>query len=178
MSKPKLIIVEGADCTGKTSLAKFIAKRLGAAYMHATGHKTLHGGMVAYHKNILENARACMEVSGISVVLDRHWPSEMCYGVNLRYEQHVKTGYFSGEFFGDIQSLGGRYVFCFSDKACDRQITSPDQTHPYSREEYDKVYRDYEKVFTSLVREKENITTYSIEQHGHDMNAWFDNNIF
>lgn len=171
--EPRLFIIEGADGTGKTTLAKFIARKLGAAYFHATGHKSLHAAMPAYHHNILDNAKVCMEVSGISVVLDRHWPSEECYGRTLRFEKFVTSAYSIGEMFAKATTLKAMHVFCFSDTALMRQCANPDPTHPYTMEQYKKVYEEYLRVAKHMWSDT-GCYLYNLEQSGSNLDKVLD----
>lgn len=80
-----MIICEGVDSTGKSTLARKLAIELRATYHHASGHRSLWPAMHEHHKNMLD----CAEVNlanGHDVVFDRHWPSELCYASILRPE--------------------------------------------------------------------------------------------
>lgn len=111
----RLIICEGVDSTGKSTLASQLAVRMNACYHHASGHKSLHFGMYEHHKNILD----CAEINlanGHNVVLDRHWPSEFCYASVLRPELVDK--YKFGEMVDRLGRLGSNgqhtvhYIHC------------------------------------------------------------------
>lgn len=75
-----LIILEGPDAVGKTTLAKAIVKRCDGHYIHMT-----------YFKNMnvwKEHGKGLMKAVAMSskklVVLDRHWMSEQVYGSVFR----------------------------------------------------------------------------------------------
>lgn len=152
MNTPRLFIIEGADSTGKTTLSRRIARHLGAVYIHATGSRPLYetmGAMTAYHQNIIDNARVNM-LHGLRVVLDRHWPSEMCYGPVLRPLLHGREKYPHMKFRKALIELDVRYIFCFSDDACDRQLADKTTDHPYRKPMYNAVYRNYEALYKEL----------------------------
>lgn len=70
-----VIIIEGADCSGKTTLGEFITKEWGATYIHATYRFPKQ--MLDYHTAL---AIKVLKLSQIGpVVLDRWWPSELIY---------------------------------------------------------------------------------------------------
>lgn len=73
-----IILLEGADAAGKTTLARELVERYGAAYLHSTVRKDIwrwHVGALRYALR-LADARL--------VVLDRLWLSELAYGEAYR----------------------------------------------------------------------------------------------
>lgn len=83
--KKRIIVIEGADNTGKTTLAKFIANKWSAAghptiYFHFDHTERLGRAMFDYMRSVHENLLWCHDNLGHSVVLDRSWPSEIIYG--------------------------------------------------------------------------------------------------
>lgn len=168
---PHLIVLEGADCTGKTTLAKFIARRRRAAYYHATGHKSLHEGMEAYHRNIINNAKVSMQVSGIDVVIDRHWPSEEIYGPITRPDLHDRIDYPSMEFKHELESMGVLYIFCLSEESWKRQQEET-KHDPWEPGIYKMISTTYDSMFTRMVDADMNAFKYSIEDDGADMAAY------
>lgn len=179
---PKLIIVEGADCTGKTSLAKFIARRLNMIYLHASGHKSLHPGMLAYHLELIKSVEFNVSL-GRAVVMDRLWPSEWCYGRVLR--AHVSEHYKYDRVWKALAPLRPTYIFCFSDKAHDRQIADPDNDHTYDSSEYSMIYGEYRALYTDMTvsrrlkidQNETTILNYSIESMGADLAGFCERNL-
>lgn len=167
---PKLIILEGADCTGKTTLAKFIARRREAMYFHAIGAKTLHAGMVEYHHNILESAEVAMNVCGLDVVLDRHWPSEVIYGDVMRPGMHARINYPAQEFFAKVQKLGGQYIFCFSDNAKKNQLDR--ESDRYNHKDYAEIYERYEIMGRTFEEDDVRVNFYNLEDNGSDIESF------
>lgn len=70
-----LIILDGPDCAGKTTLAKEIIRQTGGKYVHLTYR--FKDRMFAYHLANLH--RAVKESNDHLVVIDRLWMSELCY---------------------------------------------------------------------------------------------------
>ena len=145
MVVPRVFIVEGPDACGKTSLARALAKRFDAVYIHMTATETLIPAMADYTANMIENAKVNL-AQGRSVVFDRAWISELCYG-----------GVFRGTVFADVADQAKAFnelkpttIFCMdpncAEVAADRHEEHLDEVHPYSREDYLKVYAEYENL--------------------------------
>jgi hypothetical protein len=73
-----IIVLEGADATGKTTLARHLVERYGARYLHSTARR----GVWRWHVGALRLAIRAAESQ--LVVLDRHWLSEQVYGQVFR----------------------------------------------------------------------------------------------
>ena len=71
-----IVILEGADMTGKTSLANHLIRNFGAKYLHMTYR--FAGKEFAYHTAVLKKALQ-LSRRGHMVVLDRCWMSESIY---------------------------------------------------------------------------------------------------
>lgn len=77
----QLVIFEGCDGTGKTSLATRLANKIGADYVHCGPYKGLsRSELIAEYFNIISPVLA----GSHSVVMDRSWISEVIYGIVLR----------------------------------------------------------------------------------------------
>jgi hypothetical protein len=75
--KKGIIILEGPDGAGKTTLAEFLKKEYGAYVMHSTWSPELEVDMDKYMEI---TTRMALEISQNQlVVLDRHWLSELVY---------------------------------------------------------------------------------------------------
>jgi thymidylate kinase len=164
----RLIIFEGPDSTGKTTLAKYFAKKLKAAYIHARGHRGLHRVMHKYHENLLECAEATL-ANGVDVVIDRHWPSERIYGRIFRPETQQLYDFTS--IMDRVKALNPIYVFC---------TTSPDTfethfklhettDHRYTHAEFSQLCDDYRALSKCMTTDGYVVCKYSIDQEGKDM---------
>lgn len=164
--KPRVIIVEGPDRSGKTALARMIANKLNAAYFHAIHTKALDGqAQFDYLNNLIDNAKVCMTVSGLHVVFDRHWPSEQCYGSVLRGGSLP-----FGSFFADFIDLDAIYIFCQGNSK--RYLENVDEKHPYSEKEYLQINEGYTKLAKCLIDCEENVYFYDIDKYGSTMEAF------
>jgi thymidylate kinase len=85
-----IVILEGPDGAGKSTLAKAIAKRLKAVTSHHGAYEGLPGDELArlYYQTLLP------ALSGVApVVLDRAWHSEPIYGPIFRREDRMLTAW-------------------------------------------------------------------------------------
>lgn len=178
------LVVEGPDCTGKTTLAKYLARELKAAYFHSSARGSLKLAQYDYLRNVLDNVNNCKLLSDLPVVLDRHWPSEECYAPVLRpsgrfvYNGNtvqVANPVPTGEFFAQLEKLNAVYIFCLAsdpEEAIKRHEAQQDPDHPYSVQQYVKVYYNYIALARKLLQDGVKLTYYSIEQDGHQLDKF------
>jgi len=162
---PKIIVLEGVDSTGKSSLAKLFAKELNACYFHASGHKTMHFAMTAHHMSMLHDIEVNLE-QGRDVVCDRHWMSEIAYASVLRPEQFA--WYKKSEIFNRISKLSPRYVHCCGDihtcfERYERTHADHDRSlfHHLTFDQYKDIAMNYLHLFMDIPHH-----VYSIEENG------------
>lgn len=105
--KPRgIIVLEGADGTGKTTLARALCERYDGVYIHNRYHKGV--GIWRYHLASLRwAARVAQERL---VVVDRHWPSECVYGRVYRDGPAYKAS--SRALHRALLRFGAVYVVC------------------------------------------------------------------
>jgi len=112
--KKGIIILEGPDGAGKTTLAEFLKKEYGAYVMHSTWSPELEADMEKYMEI---TTRMALEISQNQlVVLDRHWLSELVYSDVFR-GGHNRTGmYFESHkaLIGGIHTKN-KLVICLPD---------------------------------------------------------------
>ena len=73
-----IVVIEGADAAGKTTLARYLVDHHGARYLHLGYHADIWRWQVAALRRAVDLADRHL------VVLDRHWPSEIAYGTTFR----------------------------------------------------------------------------------------------
>lgn len=73
-----IIIIEGADAAGKTTLAKYLVEKHGARYIHLGIHKDIWTWQLAALRLAVKWSKKEL------VVVDRHWISEQIYGTVFR----------------------------------------------------------------------------------------------
>jgi thymidylate kinase len=150
MSNPaRLFIIEGPDCSGKSTLVRQIAVQRDALYLHASGKKCFHTSMLDYHQELLTAAIDNL-ANGHDVVMDRFWPSELVYGQLLR--PHVSDRVYD---FADIfQQLSGyptTYVMCDDPEIHERHAKEQDPDHPYDRSQFVSIVESYRNLTTEML---------------------------
>jgi len=99
-----IVILEGADGTGKTTLARALETHYGAAYIHGRYYPRAW----PYHLAMLR--AACRESQKRLVVVDRHWISEAIYGRVYRgVGEHLAL---ARMFYRIWYRFGALYVIC------------------------------------------------------------------
>lgn len=77
-----IIVLDGADGTGKTTLAKEFTKMFGGDYIHLTWSEEIEKNMDSY---ILEKLKSAIKTSQTKlVIIDRLWISEALYSLCYR----------------------------------------------------------------------------------------------
>ena len=149
-SKNRLIIFEGPDCVGKTTLSLAVAKTMKMPIAHLTCTTKLAVGMVDYQVNAIENAKTNMDLHGCGYVLDRHWPSELCYGAHFRGIQRPDVA----ASIEAAEKLNPLYVFCMDAKGVESAVArhreNSDPAHPYEDKDYRIVYSNYELLIRRM----------------------------
>lgn len=105
--RPRLIILEGCDCSGKTTLAKKLCGELGYDYMHFEAPETGDDQVHMYQSLLLD----CLKDQSRRLVLDRSWLSDPIYAPIMGRPIEV-CAHDSEYLAGLVKSLGGHYVFC------------------------------------------------------------------
>ena len=83
VQKPKgIIVIEGPDCSGKTTLAKHLINRYDAHYIHCTWSPEIDEELDTYFENVLSEARSISQDK--LVIIDRMWLSELVYSKVFR----------------------------------------------------------------------------------------------
>ncbi len=77
-----MIIIDGADCTGKTTLAKKFCEAMKGQYFHCSYAKDWN--METYHRLMLHTAGKLEQSANIPCVIDRWALSEAAYGKVFR----------------------------------------------------------------------------------------------
>ena len=143
----RLIIVEGPDCSGKTTLAKALANGLNYNYVHMSGAPALHSAMAEYHAATLHSIEWTVgNVYGSGCVMDRSWPSEHVYGRLFR--PHLVSRFPFVQQIDKIKTLRGIYIMCDSEEIVGLHNKEPDPSHHYD-----------DGLFAAIVYEYRNLTT-------------------
>lgn len=183
----RLFIVEGPDCSGKSTFAKHLATQRNATYIHASGAKSLHTAMQDYHKSLLSDAK--VNLLNRDVVMDRFWPSELVYGQIFRPHMSDRV-YDFVEILPLVATLNPTYIFCDDPEVENRHAKQQDQDHPYNAVQFAMVVDSYRKLTVEMMdmpalpnlwhprtppsEMKFDVRRYSLLDHGDKMGTFVD----
>lgn len=170
MQQPKLIVLEGADGVGKSTLGRFLAAHYNGFYFHATATKTLIPAMRDYQINLMENIEENV-AAGRTVIMDRFWPSELIYGAIFRPDN--PHGFSYEEIAVRCHALDTMYVMCFSATAVERHVRIKDPKHPYEDTDFAKIYASYQD-FWEQHKNQDDFVRYDLEKDGANMEKFAD----
>lgn len=164
-SKYPIIVLEGPDGAGKTSLAKELQKHVGARYVHLTYR--WKDKMDLYH---LAAIRYCARLAQHQpVILDRWWVSEIMYAEAYRGGSSFIKTHFLLEHIAT--KLGVTYVACLPQNR-DRYIRHYEVLKNTRVEMYDsgmsKVFDLYTDFYMKYMAVKENVIRYDMFEHYRD----------
>ena len=135
-----LIVLEGPDAAGKTTLGKRIAERTGGIYLHATYR--FRDKMFTYQTALLHKAIRMSDHH--VVVLDRLWPSETIYADVFRNGSRWPLG---GRYLDRLlQKHAALHVLCLPpdvETAVQRHKANLDDRHAYDDERFAEVVKRY-----------------------------------
>lgn len=135
-----IVVIEGADGTGKSTLANSLARYFNAKVIHRT-HITDQPKSELY--SIYENL--IMEHKDHNVILDRAWYSEMAYGPVFRDKSHISI-----EQMHDLEKLihlvGGFIIYCHNNDSYKLSQTRGED-YVENEEQHIKVCEAYEQLF-------------------------------
>jgi len=177
-----IIILEGPDGVGKTTLSNEIKKIYGKEVFYM--HLRVHNDMKLWHT---ASARLAVKKQAEDkiVLLDRHWPSEQCYSYIFR----EGPSYDPTELYYDLKELGTKYVWCLPS-----DVKKVKENHISNRKIRHEEYYDIEKVIdlyyahwygvktknsnflSSLapLMNRPDFIRYDMFTHGKDMKKWIN----
>lgn len=143
-----IIVLEGPDCVGKTTLANKFREE-GAFVIHATNRWL--DNMWLYHTAILNIAINKAFREHRLVVLDRHWPSEQVYASVFRAGGKTpKAGRFMDRILRRFHAL---YINCLpldQERHLDLYSKNIDPNHDYKIDAFKKVVEGYHDMWFGL----------------------------
>lgn len=126
----KIYVLEGADGTGKTTLAREIMKQKGAHYLHCSYDKSWD--IRSYHKQVMLVAQSLRKYQ--PVVIDRWAPSEHVYGMVFRNG----PSYDVMDMLWEADDPNVKWIFCTHDNAV--------ENHLKNKERRDEMFDDMQEV--------------------------------
>lgn len=158
-SRYPIIVLEGPDGAGKTTLARALQEYLGARYIHLTYRwkdkmHLYHGAAIRLCAHLAQNQ---------PVILDRWWPSEIIYADAYRGGSKFAKYHLLLEHIAS--NLGVVYVFCLPGDR-DRYLTHYNELKGKRQELYDegmeRVYDGYAYAIKHYFSLKENVFNYDM----------------
>jgi thymidylate kinase/uncharacterized protein (DUF1330 family) len=141
-----LVVVEGADATGKTTLSDGLAKMYDGQVIHLTYNKEVAGRMFDYQtEGLLEAIQLSNERL---VIIERHWISECMYANTFRGGSPWPL---MGRMMDRvIMKHGGVYVICLPTTiraGVDFHKKNLDSDHPYEDEKFHELLFRYDRLY-------------------------------
>jgi thymidylate kinase len=165
-----IIILDGPDASGKTTLQNHLVNFYGAIPLHLTYNQDVAPRMFDYQT---ENMLKAIELSKDHlVIVDRHWISEKIYAKVFR-------GGSPWPLMGNMMDRVWRkhaaiYVICLPlnyDVGINRHRENLDPAHPYVDDKFKELLREYFEFASDFTLRKDTVS-YSIDAHGADLNGF------
>lgn len=103
-----IIVIEGVDGSGKTTLANQISSQAGFEVIHRSKPETNEERL-----NMLQMYRAII-ASGKDIILDRSWYSEVVYGQVMRDISFISIEQMK-QLENELANVGGLVIYCTGD---------------------------------------------------------------
>jgi thymidylate kinase len=163
-----IIITDGPDACGKTTLQKAIVEKYGAISKHLTWNEELNKRMFDYQ---LDELLEAIDLSTDNlVVIDRHWISEMIYAKVFRGgSPWPRMPYVMDAL---CRFNGALYILCMPgtiEGTVERHRENIDSNHPYSDEKFRELLHEYEDFYRKTGSQRIDMIRYTIERNGNDM---------
>lgn len=164
-SRYPIIVFEGPDGCGKTSLAHAMQEYLGARYIHLTYR--WKDKMHLYHYAAIRVAAHLAQHQ--PVLIDRWWPSEIIYAEAYRGGSKFARHFLLLEHIAN--HIGLVYVVCLPDDR-ERYLAHYNELKGKRAEMYDtgleRVYDGYDEFYKSYLGIKENACRYDLFKNFND----------
>lgn len=159
-----MVIIDGPDAAGKTTLAKAIAKRRGYQYFHCSYNKAWD--METYHRFMLHTAGKLEAQANVPCIIDRWAMSEAAYGKVFRGHPSYPTHCLMNE---AIVSYNPVLIYC--------KPSNIKENFSRMKEERDEMYDNIEGVtaeFDRLIGSGNYGTWIMYDYCSHDQDKFVD----
>lgn len=160
-----IIVLEGPDGAGKTSLAKSFCEYTGAKYLHLTYR--WKDKMHLYHYAAIRTAALMAQHQ--PVVVDRWWPSEIVYADAYRGGSKFTKYYFKLEHVARM--LGAVYVVCLPhdrERYLEHYHVLKTKRDEMYNEGLERVYDGYEMLYDEFFSLREDVIRYDMFRYFND----------
>jgi len=165
-----IIVLDGPDASGKSTLAKTMQELYGAKILHATYR--FKNNMFAYHTAILKKAIA--ESQKGLVVIDRLWLSEQVYANVFRGGSKWPL---AGRFIDRmLLRFGALNVICLPSAvtvSVENHRKNLDPSHPYDDDKVRELYAGYDAAWGRL-KYRHDYARYSFDKDGQNTYDYAD----
>ena len=173
MTIPKgIIVLEGPDHSGKTTLADHLVKKYDAEYLHATFPFPQGHDVFSYHLMLMLKAINYSQTK--LVIIDRLWPSELVYGCvhrggcsMPRYEILIDRL---------IRKHAGVYVFCLHSRNQEQYEAEFEKDAIARKEVYatsaGSVFTGYHALYSKMAHRRDVMPYYYTEKAGKDIDGF------
>jgi len=169
-----IIILDGPDATGKTTLQEFFVKKYDAIPIHLTWNKELALRMFDYQTE--EMLRAVELSTNHLVVVDRHWISEKIYANVLRGGSPWPL---MGRMMDRVwRKHAALYIITLPvqsqlgfEMALQRHNDNIDNAHPYTDQQFMKLLHQYSDFYNDNIT-RHDMIPYFMEFDGHNLDKF------
>lgn len=138
-----IIIIEGIDGAGKTTLAEQISKQTGYTIVHRSkpNDEAEKLRMMGEYLQLVRSSR--------NIILDRCWYSEMAYGPVMRDKSYISFPQMY-ELEKQLAKHGAIIIYCTGPKAALwMRCTKRGEAYIIDRDRFNEIYDKYEELFSS-----------------------------
>jgi thymidylate kinase len=142
MTRQTIIILEGHDKSGKSTIAEALSKRISLPIFKMSRPKYFWDPL-SFQTYATESITQMLEQTGVSVILDRSFPSDYMYSTLFIRPYDYERGKKTDERFATMNAL---IVYCYKNKSS--YLEDPEDASFISTKDYDKM----KTIYSSFLR--------------------------
>lgn len=139
-----IILIEGPDGAGKTTLAEKLSKQTGYVLLHRSYPKTAEemANMMQEYMQVIKSGKNC--------IIDRCWYSEMVYGPIMRNETNISYPDMY-ELERAVARVGGIVIYCTGNrKVLWQRCTERGEDYVVDEETFKDIYYGYSDLMNRV----------------------------